>query len=260
MNILPRLRYSFYLMIFLVTTSQSIDNLERTQHQNIPREEVSDMVNQKLKNEISRTINESSPASAVLEDVTKSKRIHPRKGVDPNATLESKEDFAINNSSKQVTLVLNPQTSSQKPLVTVERNNATETPIKKISTEKTILLTTVKPQIKPIAKKPSVTYSADDDPEIIDQEKKYFKLITKKNSETGKDSKDNLVVEEPIAELSKEPIVKENHRQYFIYLILIFALPTFLGLVVIAAKRFRENWSTRQYRRVDFLVDGMYDN
>lgn len=276
-----------YLVIFLVSTSQSTDSTDHLEHTNKSREGVSPTINpiqlaKNLKSEISKTLESEPPGfseAGVGQDEAKSsgKRIHPRKGVDPNATLvESKEDLAINNSSSVIPLipslippVINNISSTQEPAAAVKSNNATEpllnnTTIKIVSTltmttEKPIILTTGKPPIKPIAKKPPVTYSADDDPEIIDQEKKYLKLA-KKNNEAVKNSKENFV-EEPLAELSKEPIiVKESHRQYFIYIILLFALPTFLGLITIAVKKFRENWSTRQYRRVDFLVDGMYDN
>lgn len=49
-------------------------------------------------------------------------------------------------------------------------------------------------------------------------------------------------------------------RMYIMPLVtLIFAIPMVLALGIMATRRFKAYWSTRHYRRMDFLVDGMYN-
>ncbi|CAO1395183.1 unnamed protein product [Diamesa serratosioi] len=62
------------------------------------------------------------------------------------------------------------------------------------------------------------------------------------------------IVEEPIAELSKEQPVdysSEKHNNFVLYIALVFALPTMMAVLTVGYKRFRHYMELREYRRVD---------
>lgn len=83
------------------------------------------------------------------------------------------------------------------------------------------------------------------------------------------DSSGRLRVDEPRAQLSKEYVPSQlggfsdsttSHREYVVPIVtLIFAIPLLLGLFLLSYRRAKEFWLTRHYRRMDFLIDGMYN-
>lgn len=77
--------------------------------------------------------------------------------------------------------------------------------------------------------------------------------------------RNNLDVEEPVAQLSRENLYSErarhSRRELVIPVVsLIFTVPMLLGLATVVFRRFRDYWQTRHYRRMDFLVDGLYND
>ncbi|KAL5276000.1 hypothetical protein ACFFRR_001680 [Megaselia abdita] len=114
------------------------------------------------------------------------------------------------------------------------------------STTTTRITTTPKPS------KPRIVYSDEDQPDIVENEKS-TEDSAKKTVTNAHD------VEEPNVQPSKEQF--NPHRDFVVPLVtLIFALPIFLGIAVIGYRKVRDYWSTRHYRRMDFLVDGMYND
>uniref|UniRef100_A0A182Q1T4 Uncharacterized protein n=1 Tax=Anopheles farauti TaxID=69004 RepID=A0A182Q1T4_9DIPT len=79
------------------------------------------------------------------------------------------------------------------------------------------------------------------------------------------DSNGRLRVDEPLAQFSKEYLpaggeVVNGRREYIVPIVtLIFAIPLLLGLFLLSYRRAKEFWLTRHYRRMDFLIDGMYN-
>ncbi|XP_058819543.1 uncharacterized protein LOC131682224 [Topomyia yanbarensis] len=116
-------------------------------------------------------------------------------------------------------------------------------------------------------KKPKITYSVDDEPKLIQAAKPGYDSLSSVAGTTGlSDANGRLHVEEPLVELSKEYIPAAmmgppgGHREFVIPVVtLIFAIPLLMGLFLLSYRRAKEFWLTRHYRRMDFLVDGMYN-
>lgn len=131
----------------------------------------------------------------------------------------------------------------------------------------TTTTTTTTSTTKP-PKKPKITYSVDDEPKLVQAAKPGYSSAA---GSTVSDVNGRLHVEEPLAELSKEYIApaatllgdpnrNPGHREYVIPVVtLIFAIPLLAGLFLLSYRRAKEFWLTRHYRRMDFLVDGMYN-
>lgn len=207
------------------------------------------------------------------------KKIHARKGVsesDVNSTINdsnkspdvlpiSENINIVENSSKTIVenVIKEVETSKQSPVTipsTITKSllldktasinstsNSTEVkPIEKVKvpiTSKPTTTTTTTTTPKPIPKKPSITYSADDNISILEMEKN-VKYNLKEN-----------IVEEPIAELSKEQESEDNssneHKNFVMYIALVFSLPTMMVVITVGYKRFRHYMELREYRRVD---------
>lgn len=142
---------------------------------------------------------------------------------------------------------------------------ATSTQASTVSSTTTVKVSTSKPTVstissttktsttqKPIPKKPLIAINAADNPDLIPLEKKVHQM-------PAVSIKESFLVEEPVAELSQEKNVDSiNNSRYIMYVILVVGLPSVMIAAALGYRRFREHWHTRQYRRVDFLVDGMY--
>ncbi|KAI8033492.1 hypothetical protein M5D96_013766 [Drosophila gunungcola] len=73
-------------------------------------------------------------------------------------------------------------------------------------------------------------------------------------------------------ELEQQPVVQELTRStasladrgdngYVVPIVtVLLTVPLAIGVMTIIYRRFRDMWSTRHYRRMDFLVDGMYND
>ncbi|XP_055844840.1 uncharacterized protein LOC129911157 [Episyrphus balteatus] len=167
---------------------------------------------------------------------------------------ETKASGIVTTTIKPTLVVAQNKTSIlvKSPTTTTTTSTTTTT------TSTTTSTTTPKP------KKPKVTYSIDDMPDLA----KVIPSSSSNNkfpSET-KSSAPKLSVEEP--EIPHVQPSQEfdgglyrNHRDYIIPIVsIIFAVPILMGMVIVAYRRFRDFWSTRHYRRMDFLVDGMYND
>jgi hypothetical protein len=104
-------------------------------------------------------------------------------------------------------------------------------------------------------KKPTITYSEDDDPSILKYASKPHRIILPEPKETHS-------VEEPEQAMSKELIAEDepSFNGYFGYIIISCIVLVFIAIPVIFGGKLKDYWKTRHYRRVDFLVDGMYND
>lgn len=124
----------------------------------------------------------------------------------------------------------------------------------------------VKPQLKP--KKPSITYSIEDEPSIAKYASEPRKtILTQETNEAHEDLTNPKVssvhsVEEPEQAMSKELLPEEDptYGGYFGYIVLSCVVLLFIAIPVIFGRKLKDYWNTRHYRRVDFLVDGMYND
>ncbi|XP_062547682.1 uncharacterized protein LOC134213092 [Armigeres subalbatus] len=167
-----------------------------------------------------------------------------------NATTSNNASAVVTNSSSTATT--NSTTSTTPPSTTTTSTSTTTTS----TTTTTTTSTTTKPP-----KKPKITYSVDDEPKLLQAAKPGYNT-----GSTVSDANGRLHVEEPLAELSQEYIPPalmgppRGHREYVVPVVtLIFAIPLLMGLFLLSYRRAKEFWLTRHYRRMDFLVDGMYN-
>lgn len=109
-----------------------------------------------------------------------------------------------------------------------------------------------------------MTYSVEDEPKLLQAAKPGYS-----SPYDPVDSSGRLRVDEPLAQFSKEYMPSEfggrdvapnSRREYVVPIVtLIFAIPLLLGLFLLSYRRAKEFWLTRHYRRMDFLIDGMYN-
>lgn len=156
-------------------------------------------------------------------------------------------------------VIVSSTVSSSTTSTTTTTTTSTKAPTTSTTTSTTTTTTTTTTTPKPKPKKPTITVSLDDDPGIVH--------VPSKTSSGVSQFHNNLDVEEPIAQFSRESAYDENvrlrnsHRDLVIPVVsLIFTIPMLLGLATVLFRKFRDYWHTRHYRRMDFLVDGIYND
>lgn len=171
---------------------------------------------------------------------------HSATTVAGNATIDAKA--TTHNGSTVNAVTSSPASTS----TTTSSSSTTTTASTSSTTTSTTTTTTTKPP-----RKPKVTYSVDDEPKLLQAAKPGYNSP----STAVSDVNGRLHVEEPMVELSKEYIAPpRGHREYVVPVVtLIFAIPLLMGLFLLSYRRAKEFWLTRHYRRMDFLVDGMYN-
>lgn len=120
------------------------------------------------------------------------------------------------------------------------------------TTTATTTTTTTKPTTKK-PKKPTVTKSLGSDSNI---ESKSIPIGNKDEPKIkGKED------EEPNVEPSIEYIPKTKKRDYIVPIVVIlFTIFIIFGITTVVFRRIKDYWMTRHYRRMDFLVDEMYND
>ncbi|XP_067640702.1 probable serine/threonine-protein kinase nek3 [Eurosta solidaginis] len=127
--------------------------------------------------------------------------------------------------------------------------NETSTTTTKTTT--TTTTTTTKP------KKPAITLGLGDFPHLPGEP-----IPTKKTTYSKLPTSNDISA--PNAEPSQEMNSGFNYHRSRDFIVpimtVLFTIPLVCGVVITTYRRFRDCWSTRHYRRMDFLVDGMYND
>lgn len=199
-------------------------------------------------------IHDVSSQSSIISSTSVPTTVH--KNSDPIANSSSVVINTINqpdNKTLQNNSIIstNISTSSVPNTPTNSSNTSTSPSVSK----KLVISTTVKPTEKTTTttrkpKKPEITFSADDDPQIRDSEKNInYNVANEKSDELPKVEQDidRTMIEE-----------KRARNSYMLYLGLVFALPTSFVVINVVYRRIKSYLELRHYTRVDFLVDGMY--
>jgi len=107
-------------------------------------------------------------------------------------------------------------------------------------------------------KKPLITYSVDDDPEMRAIRDKILKSPKQSH---GPVAEANGALNEPVVLQSSELLEDDyKERDYIIPIIgLIFAVPLLLILANFLSRKVRQYWSKRNYERMDYLINEMYN-
>lgn len=205
------------------------------------------------------------------KDVEKS-NVKPRKGV--SFEISSTTESSSNKTSNDV---VNDNTDKSYKVNEKVNDVANKNPPQLLNENSTILTSVVKfhpmgglpvkgevteitaaPQqpVKEKPKKPLQTVSALDNPEI----EKYASKPHPDQSHVPSIS--THVVEEPVPAMSQEliPENQPNVNGYFGYVVLSAVVLVFIAIPIVFGRKIKDHWNTRHYRRVDFLVDGMYND
>lgn len=170
------------------------------------------------------------------DEKSKSNEISP-KVVDLNLNTT---DVDTNKNSTTTPVKLEP-----KPIVDPTGNNQTKV------IPKPLVVTTIQPP-----KKPLVTFSVDDVPGLL-------KTAEAQPQQTPDIPVEEIRENEPLSLESSETITYSDHKstQNFIMSIVgILVVVPFIVLVTnCAVRRARDYWSKRRYRRMDYLVEDMYN-
>ncbi|XP_037048100.1 putative GPI-anchored protein pfl2 [Bradysia coprophila] len=145
-------------------------------------------------------------------------------------------------------------TSSSK--MSKSENTSTSTNTSKSSVTKSTESTSSKSSS--FNKKPLVTYSVEDDPSLLNVPR-VRQLISPLTPLDVKAEAANSAYLPPSSDFVLDRMQSKRELYIFPLVVLIFLVPMVLGIGIIVLRRVRDYWSTRHYRRMDFLVDGMYN-
>ncbi|KAH8287348.1 hypothetical protein KR054_006066 [Drosophila jambulina] len=139
-------------------------------------------------------------------------------------------------------------------------NNATSHPVSNvtITSTSTTAPSTIKTTPKPT--KPPVVFSMDTHAEWEQKQEQQSKTGDK----PGTLPKPASTLGEPLVPQVQEltgTLADRGDTSYVVPIVtVLLTVPLAIGVVTIMYRRFRDMWTTRHYRRMDFLVDGMYND
>ncbi|CRK91230.1 CLUMA_CG004913, isoform A [Clunio marinus] len=209
--------------------------------------------NQNVTDEIKLNENIFSEGNTVT--VATKSRIIGRKGAIPDMIPElstsSRESLTNNTTPALVNFNSSTTVTSTEKNVKISSTTTTKK-VKVVPTKTTSKTTTTQKPTKAPAKKPLITFSADDNSQILESEKNinYNLTSTKLDYSIPKVSQDidRTIIDDE----------KKTRKSYAIFLGIALAIPLLLTLIHVMYKKIK-NWiENRHYQRVDFLVDGMY--
>ncbi|KAJ6638241.1 hypothetical protein Bhyg_10974 [Pseudolycoriella hygida] len=105
-------------------------------------------------------------------------------------------------------------------------------------------------------KKPLVTYSVEDDPTLLNVPRVRQQIVPLTPTDVKAQSDDSAYLP-PSSDFVLDRMESKGEIYIFPLVVLIFLVPMVLGVGIIILRRVRDYWSTRHYRRMDFLVDGI---
>lgn len=118
-----------------------------------------------------------------------------------------------------------------------------------------------------IPKKPTITFSLDDQPDLLSKvhEANPPPTNVNKNQQDGSSSSNVAATAspiEPISLQSSETISLSSHKDGRAFIVpmvaIIFIIPLLVILANFVTRQLRDYWSKRKYRRMDYLIEEMY--
>lgn len=151
---------------------------------------------------------------------------------------------ATNSNSNNSSIAATPTstTSTSSTITTTTTTTTTTSTTTTTTTPSTTTTTTARP------KKPTVTSSMA---KQIEGEKLDMSALN-----SGSVAPHML----PVQQMSSS-LVNRGENEYIVPIVTIMlAVPLAIAVFIVGYRRFRDLWTTRHYRRMDFLVDGMYND
>ncbi|XP_030379022.1 cell wall protein DAN4-like [Scaptodrosophila lebanonensis] len=202
-----------------------------------------------------------------------------------NATVSNNNNTDTSKSNSSVSSI--PPTTSSSTTNTTISSNSSSAPTANATTSTTISSTststttttitttssTTTTTTTPRPTKPKILYGTGVHPEW--EEKNAEKSATLQKPQAGSSSSSQTGAapspvlpepEPPLAQPSQElssssQLVNRGSNEYIVPIVtVLLTVPLAIGVIITMYRRFRDFWSTRHYRRMDFLVDGMYND
>lgn len=181
--------------------------------------------------------------------------------ISSNSTLPNAAQGGASNSNSTTVPAANNNSSSSSSstsstTTTSTSSSSTTTTTTTTSTTTTTTTTTTTP--KPLPAKPSITKGMS---VPIEGEKEPNVNQTGTAAVSG--NIDASVKPDPLAQPVQDMSLanRTGENEYIVPLVTVMlTVPLAIAVFIIVYRRFRDLWSTRHYRRMDFLVDGMYND
>lgn len=192
----------------------------------------------------------SSPTKATTTVITNNQAKITTKSDKPLAEGVSQSD--INNSSNSKGIKTTPATVANSNVTSSSNNSSSTSSSSSTTTSTTTTSTTTTTTMRPM--KPNITRSMD---VPIAGEK-----VELNSSIIGSAKVDNSIRTDPITQPVQEMVTLPNSQNDYVVPIvtIMFTVPVAIFVFILMYRRFRDLWHTRHYRRMDFLVDGMYND
>lgn len=159
-------------------------------------------------------------------------------------TVAAKTNPATSNTSLLLPNIANSTISTTKT-TTMTTPNITSTTLKSTTTTQ-------------IPKKPLITFAVDDVPELLSIAESQSPLPIKDIQIA-----DAVGNNEPLFLQSSETITYSDQRSNHNFLVVIFGIIVVIPVVVVitncAVRKVKDVWSKRRYRRMDYLIEDMYN-
>lgn len=169
-------------------------------------------------------------------DIGKSKILAP--SLDPPKTTASTTTTTTSSTSTTTTTTTTPKPTS------------TTT-----TTTKTTITTTTKPPTKP-----TLTISVEDDPALLNKAAETQSQSQSSKDPTAEEVRDNGPLSLQLSEtISYSDQKKSSHNVVMSIIGVIVVIPFLVLITNCAVRRARDYWSKRRYRRMDYLIEDMYN-
>ncbi|KMZ10573.1 uncharacterized protein Dsimw501_GD17426 [Drosophila simulans] len=184
----------------------------------------------------------TSTTSTTTSSTTTTTTAKPAAGSAIVTEGQSMKDVTKPNNSSTNGGAISPTNSTHTATATTKAVNAT------------IIATTPKPMKPPLVFSTDIHQEGED---MVELEKGQDKPGTK-----GAPTQPLATPPEPLVQgLTGSNLADHGENGYVVPIVtVLLTVPLAIGVVTIMYRRFRDMWSTRHYRRMDFLVDGMYND
>lgn len=187
-----------------------------------------------------------SPSNETVQ--TKSETQGKQTAQNPKAT---KQENVMNDKKNETTKLTSSNANNNNSIsqnATVE-NTTAKAVVKPLSTSTTPTTTTTTTTTTPAPKKPTVTFSVEDVPDLLNSARK-SSIPELKGDENA-----------PRLLESSESVGDRGRGHNFLFPVIgmIFIVPFLVIVVNCTARRVRDFWSKRKYHRMDYLIEDMYN-
>lgn len=180
------------------------------------------------------------------------------KGKDSLTTSDKTSSYASDKYSPYESKSTKTGTSSSSSSSSIVSSKQDNTSTSSVTSKSSVSTESTSSKSSSFNKKPLITYSVEEYPAFLIVPR-VRQLITPLTPLDVKAEADESAYLPPSSDFVLDRMQSKRELYIFPLVVLIFLVPMVLGVGIIILRRVRDYWSTRHYRRMDFLVDGMYN-